>query len=76
MTKQYEIPEENPCTVSEVAVAYTKTATPQAMVNSMGMPCSFTEEEFKAELMLSEASGFVSNEDFKKHCFEKWGVAL
>lgn len=76
MTKQYEITEEKPCTVSKVAVAYANTRTAQAMVKGISMPCTFTDEEFKEELMLSETSGFVSDEDFKKHCFEKWGIAL
>lgn len=34
------------------------------------------DEEFKEELLLSEASGFVSDEEFKRSCFEKWDVVL
>lgn len=40
------------------------------------IPCSYSDEEFKDEVALSEASGFVSNEEFKRTCLEKWGVAL
>lgn len=76
MAKKYEIPEERPCLVSEVAVAYAPSIAQQTMVKNLSMPCTFTDEEFKEELLLSEASGFVSDEEFKNSCLEKWGVAL
>lgn len=75
MAKKYELPEEKSCMVSEAAVAYKTNVLPHAIVENV-VPCTYTDDEFKEELLLSEASGFVSNEDFKKSCFEKWGVAL
>lgn len=76
MAKKYEIQEEEePQMVSEPTVAYRTTTSPHVMVESLE-PCSFTDEEFKEELLLSEASGFVSDEEFKRSCLEKWGVAL
>lgn len=59
--------------VSDVAVAYR---TSEQVQHTLTMPCTFTDEEFKEEVLLAEASGFVSDEDFKKSCFEKWGVVL
>lgn len=77
MAKKYEIPEETPCMVSDTALAYRiSEQAPHTMVKSVTMPCTFTDEEFKEELLLSEASGFVSNDEFKRSCLEKWGVAL
>lgn len=78
MAKKYEIPEEKPCMVSDAVVAYSSTneLKSHAIVKDITMPCTFTDEEFKEELLLSEASDFVSNEDFKRSCLEKWGVAL
>lgn len=75
MAKKYEILDEAQQMVSESVVAYRTTTTPHVMIDS-SEPCSFTDEEFKEELLLSESSGFVGNEDFKKHCFEKWDVVL
>lgn len=58
------------------ALVKTNEQTPYTMAKSVAKPCTFTDEEFKEELLLSEASGFVSNEEFKRSCLEKWGVAL
>jgi hypothetical protein len=38
-----------------------------------GMPCMFTDEEFKRELEESEASGNASDEEVKA-MFAKWGL--
>lgn len=40
------------------------------------MPCCFSEEELDEEIRLSEASGYVDDQDFVKSCYETWGVAL
>lgn len=77
MAKKYVLPEDKPCMVSDTSVSYnTSEQISHAVVTSVTMPCVFTDEEFKEELELSEASGFVSNEEFKRSCLEKWGVAL
>ena len=77
MAKKYVLPKDKPCMVSDTAVAYrTNEQISHTMVKSVTMPCIYTDEEFKEELQLSEASGFVSNEEFKSSCLEKWGVTL
>lgn len=77
MAKKYDILEEKPCMVSEPAMAYRiNEQKALKMVKSVIVPCTFTDEEFKEELRLSEASGFISDDEFKISCLEKWGVAL
>lgn len=75
MAKKYNSTGENPYVVSDASLAYSAIAGSQVTADNP-MPCSFTDEEFKEELQLSEASGFVSNDDFKRSCLERWGVAL
>ncbi|MCQ2337251.1 MAG: hypothetical protein MJ010_08770 [Paludibacteraceae bacterium] len=44
------------------------------ILNENSMPCVYSDEEFVSEISASEKSGFVSHDDFKKSCKEKWGV--
>lgn len=77
---KYTVQDEAPSMVSEsIGVANARDTMYQTYplhVDDAPMPCAYSDEEFKDELVLSEASGFVSNEEFKRSCFEKWGVAL
>ena len=38
------------------------------------MPCTFTDEEWKEEVRLSEEEGYASEEEVKKF-FEAWEIA-
>ena len=42
------------------------------LLHEKTMPCSFTEEELDEEIRLSEASGYISQEDALAK-FAKWG---
>ncbi len=39
-------------------------------------PCTYSDDEFKEEIRMSEESGFVSDSYFVKSCKEKWGIEL
>lgn len=46
------------------------------ILTSDEIPCIYSDEKFKEEVELAEKEGFVSDEEFKRTCFEKWGVEL
>lgn len=75
MEKEYELPQGEIQMLDEPIAAYRLNVSSHLHAEGT-MPCTYSDEEFKEELALSEASGFVSNEDFKRTCLEKWGVAL
>jgi len=75
MAKKYDYQEEVSNMVSEPVEAY-RIDTTRKTNSAPEMPCTYSDEEFKKEIALSEKSGFVSDEEFKQSCFLKWGVAL
>ena len=75
MAKKYELLQDEVQMLNEPVVAYRHDVTSHLHAKET-MPCTYSDEEFKEEVALSEASGFVSNEEFKRSCLEKWGVAL
>ncbi len=68
-TKKYPLYEDVTSVVKEPVVAYGI----HREVFSTPMPCCFTEEEFREEIRLSEASGYASDAEIEA-MYVKWGV--
>lgn len=70
---EQELPQVNEETL--VATASHLHSFEAPFTNNICIPCSFTDEEWKEEILLSEESG-VADEEETSSFYKRWGFAL